>query len=792
MTSGDWRSGKKFVLLNLLLFSIILGGTLFINIYFAETTFLNDVRIPFTRNISHLGPPYVAYDFSPPVISGLLFYLTSFWVNDPLIYQLCISSTLGALWILLIALNLKGGKKVKWTYYWFLAPSFFLFGLRSWCSIPAVFTVLSTILLATGMIRWSALTLAIASSSSFYPILVLPVFLLKTKKGARLIFLSVFLLSFLFVNFPFEVVNTERWVNSYFINFTDFLRLESIQHFFSLTSQSQIIFTLSTALIFVTGYALILYLGNGKSLYQLVSVVPIFFLIVNGIYTPTTNLWILPFMGLVQPNSILFFSFDLISVAISALKPLSSLGIKLLELLITRTILLSLLLVNLWTLSPPKTSSLHQVVESVARKLDEKWEKLKARLTKIPTSVILILLGALASIILLSGLDNPQNIYFDEEHYVTAARSILRGEGDPNYIHPPLAKLLMASGMKVLGENNPLGWRLSGVLLAIFCVPAMNMIGIQLYGSRKTGLIASLLLCFDFLFFTQARIAMLDIHILAFSVFGVLFYLLSNRSHRYTHLALSGIFFGMAVSSKIPGVLPLLLCFIHGMVRWGRKRKRNAISLLFAFIVMPVAVYIASYIPCFFVLGNSFSDFYDRQYQMIHLSMYLPGSHPYMSAPWTWPFMVRPLVSFYETFSVNEVTYVATISHLGNPLIWYVGIVLILIPIWNAVKRKEEGTVFVCAWFLVTWLFYFPTGISNVLFGSARAQYIYYFLQSVPALCIALANALKEDDEVLKFPISTFAVVASLLTFAICYPLISGYPVPFDYVKGATLLRLGI
>ena len=793
MTNSNWRSGKKFALLNLLLFSLILFGTHLISVYCVpELTFTSDVRIPFAWNISHLGPPYVAYDFSPPVISGLLFFLMSWWTNNPLIYQLCISSTIGVLWIFLIALTLKGGKMVRWTFCWFLAPSFLLFGLRSWDSIPAVFTALSTILLTAGITRCSALTLALASSSSFYPSLLLPIYLIKSEKEKRLIFLSVFLLSFIFLNFPFKIVNSERWLNSYIINVVDVMSRGAIQHFLSFTSQLQLIYTLSTTFLFIAGYVLMLHKGNGKPPHQLVLTVLTFFLLVNGIYAPTTNLWLLPLVGLAQPNSIPFFSFDLISVLISILQPLSIFGLQFLELFMARSVLLALLLVHLWRLSPPKTSSLTELVGVMVIILGKKWEEFKARLMKIPTPVTPLLLGTVASVTLLSGLGNPDSVYFDEEHYVTAARSILKGGGDPNFIHPPLGKLLMALGMLALGESNPLGWRLPGVLLAILCVPALNLIGTQLYGSRKTGLIASLLLCFDFLFFAEARIAMLDIYVLAFSLFGVLFYLSSNRSHRLSCLALSGIFFGMAISSKMPGVLPLLLCFIHGMIRWGRERKRNIISLLNTLIFIPITIYIASYIPCFFILGHGFSDFLNRQYQMLHFSAYLPGSHPYMSEPWTWPLMVRPLLSFYEILQVNEVTYVATISHFGNPLIWHIGIVLIVISTWNALRRREGENIFICAWFLLTWLFYFPMGIAQVLFGWGRAQYIFYFLQSVPALCLTLANALEEGDETMKFPVSALALAACLLTFALCYPVISGYPVPLNYVQGVKLLRLGI
>src|SRR5204863_4781122 len=65
-------------------------------------------------------------------------------------------------------------------------------------------------------------------------------------------------------------------------------------------------------------------------------------------------------------------------------------------------------------------------------------------------------------------------LIFDEKYYVNAARVILGippGQDtytedalgrDPNTEHPPLAKLLIAASMAVLGDN-PYGWRIPSV-----------------------------------------------------------------------------------------------------------------------------------------------------------------------------------------------------------------------------------------------------------------------------------------------------------------------------------------
>jgi len=211
---------------------------------------------------------------------------------------------------------------------------------------------------------------------------------------------------------------------------------------------------------------------------------------------------------------------------------------------------------------------------------------------------------------------------------------------------------------------------------------------------------------------------------------GVLFYLSSikrSQLHRLSYLVLSGVFFGLATSSKLPGAFPLLLCFVHAMINWGRMRKRNILILITALIFIPSIVYLASYIPSFFILGYGFDDFLYRQRWMLQSLAHLPSPHPYMSDPWTWPMMLRPLLSLYDTLQLNGVTYVSTISHLGNPLIWYVGIVLMFVSISNTSGRRKN--LFVTAWFLLTWLSYFPAGIAHAFYGSGRAQYIYYFLQ---------------------------------------------------------------
>ena len=78
-------------------------------------------------------------------------------------------------------------------------------------------------------------------------------------------------------------------------------------------------------------------------------------------------------------------------------------------------------------------------------------------------SLTAIGVGTVALGFFLAGIGNPPLYVFDEGLYVIGARSILTGTQDPNPDHPPVAKFLIAGGMKIAGDT-PFGWRLAGAV----------------------------------------------------------------------------------------------------------------------------------------------------------------------------------------------------------------------------------------------------------------------------------------------------------------------------------------
>src|ERR1041385_6308833 len=72
-------------------------------------------------------------------------------------------------------------------------------------------------------------------------------------------------------------------------------------------------------------------------------------------------------------------------------------------------------------------------------------------------------------------LQVPSRMAYDETYYVSAARNLLKLEKNSNPEHPPLGKILIASGMAIGGDQAK-GWRLASTVAGSFTVVAVFLI----------------------------------------------------------------------------------------------------------------------------------------------------------------------------------------------------------------------------------------------------------------------------------------------------------------------------
>ncbi|MCL1885413.1 MAG: glycosyltransferase family 39 protein [Dehalococcoidia bacterium] len=189
---------------------------------------------------------------------------------------------------------------------------------------------------------------------------------------------------------------------------------------------------------------------------------------------------------------------------------------------------------------------------------------MKERLKKLvhwqffPLLVLLLVILGLH----LCTITRPDTPLFDEHHYVTDARRILTGEGSDRTEHPPLAKLLIAGGIELFGDNQ-WGWRLPEIMLSTVALAVFYDICRKLGTSHKTAFIAVMLLGLDNLMFIHSGMAMLDIYLVVFTIFAFWCYL---KGPRWWWLCAISI--GLAGLCKFSGALSAIPIGLHWFITY--------------------------------------------------------------------------------------------------------------------------------------------------------------------------------------------------------------------------------
>jgi dolichyl-phosphate-mannose-protein mannosyltransferase len=436
--------------------------------------------------------------------------------------------------------------------------------------------------------------------------------------------------------------------------------------------------------------------------------------------------------------------------------------------------------------------------------------------------VATLAVAALAAAVTLVRLGQPPGIVFDETYYVADARSMLASGVDAGFaVHPPLGKWVIAAGTTVVGDE-PSGWRLGGALLAVAGVAATVELGRRLTGRLALGVAAGVLVALDGVWLTLARLAMLDSTLAALVTLGTLALVVdhqrattrgSDRSVTTARdgdgvaaghvtgpgvsrwpLALAGLLFGLAAATKWSGLLALggagLLAGGWALAaarrrgapggrrtaqRRGRGDGRFAVRALVpvacCLVVVPAAVYAASWVPWLVGYPASTTAAADcpdlearrdacdppvtarvagllRHHGAIwRFHQDLDAAHPYRAPATTWPTQHRPVVAFYEHCDAEGRTgddgpcllaagRASEVLILGNPALWWSA--LALVPLSALALRRRESTAVVPLVLLgaqfVPWLVV------------ARPVFSFYTAPLVPALALAVVIAGAELD----------------------------------------------
>ncbi len=381
-------------------------------------------------------------------------------------------------------------------------------------------------------------------------------------------------------------------------------------------------------------------------------------------------------------------------------------------------------------------------------------------------------------------LDKPKgSLIFDEWYYVNVARVILglpQSVGsnglppyvnavpgiDPNHEHPPLAKLLIALSIYLLGDNG-YGWRIPSVIFGSIGVLVFYLLMKKIANYKMVPLLAAFLFSFDNLIFVQSRIAILDIFMLTFMMLGFYWYL---GGHYY----LSGFAMALSTLAKITGAAGFFVVAIVHLARFARDHpKDRPWTQLFAWFEKYAIAYAASFLLILTVLdrfwGGYPNPFAHIQF-ILNYSASLVSSCPngIISCPWQW--LINQVQIPYLIVSVQvtggDVTRkYDSIAFWGamNPAILYLTIPAVLYSAYSYYQKKSDFTLFTFVWFAVTYLPYYPA----VLFGH-RVTYLFYFLTTMPAVCGAVAQMIADQNPPKLVVIFYLAVV--MVSFYLMFP----------------------
>ncbi len=381
--------------------------------------------------------------------------------------------------------------------------------------------------------------------------------------------------------------------------------------------------------------------------------------------------------------------------------------------------------------------------------------------------------------------------YFDEIYHARTAYEFENSLQVYEWTHPPLGKFFISLGIKLFGMT-PFGWRIVGTIFGILMIPVIYIFLKKMFGITWLSTCASLLFSFDFMHFTQTRIATIDVYVTFFIMLMYLFmykyYITSpDKSHKKTliPLGISGISMGLAIACKWTGVYAGAGLAVIFFISLYNKYKENAslykdkiiktvLFCVFAFGIIPVIIYIMSYIPFMTANGTGFSGIIQNQIDMLtyHGNTVLDSTHPFSSSWYQWPINYRP-IWYYS--GVNGIK-TENISAFGNPLVWWSGIVAFIYTIYDAVKNKNKNAIFLTIAYLaqlVPWI------------GVTRITFIYHYFPSVPFVVLMIAH-LAGKYSLKNTKIKTLFIIftaLAILLFMMFYPVISGYPVSGYYVR---------
>jgi predicted membrane-bound dolichyl-phosphate-mannose-protein mannosyltransferase len=390
---------------------------------------------------------------------------------------------------------------------------------------------------------------------------------------------------------------------------------------------------------------------------------------------------------------------------------------------------------------------------------------------------------------------SDHSLIFDEAYYVNAARVIVGIHPpagapyadaplhkDPNAEHPQLAKLFIAGGIKLFGDN-PWGWRLGSVLFGLLAIAGMYFLARAAGGTPWLAVGAAGVAALDNLMLIHGRIATLDVYAVSLMIIAAALYLRGNATP-------AGIVLGLGACMKLVALflVPVFVLLEILTLIWARRDRAPiqpvlrsrvialAITVGGALVTLVLVVWLLDALVPAYDPGTSTTYAGNPFAHISHMLSFaaklkaVPDATGISSTPWQWLVNQKPID--YSRVAVNQLSNGKIVASRAlfaargemNPFIIFLFFPALFAAVAAAWRQRDRVAAIGAAWCLGTFV---PFVIQSQAFD--RISYLYYMLIVLPGLYLLVAWL---------FSPSRVGRAATLgLTVALIYSFIDLYPV---------------
>lgn len=221
-----------------------------------------------------------------------------------------------------------------------------------------------------------------------------------------------------------------------------------------------------------------------------------------------------------------------------------------------------------------------------------------------------------------------------------------------------------------------------------------------------------------------------------------------------------------------------VLVMIYKLINKEKNYKKIFLYAFIGFVVIPLIIYVLIYLlfpNLYNYTNNNIGGIINQIKDMFSYHSTVNENHPFESSWFNWPIMYKP-VWYYVGYlgGTIEDGVKETIVGIGNPVIWWFGIVASIYIVIRTLHKRENEMLFITVLLLCSYLPYVFID---------RPMFMYHFFPTLPFVMLAIVAFIKWITEKLNgYSFYIFYSILVVVVFFVFYPVVSGMATTTEYI----------